>query len=94
MNRMSPPAGTLNTPVDVADPLASPQEIELEHGLIPTDPDGRQYDLVIGAVAHSHYRDLPTERIEAMVAPGGTVADLKGMWRDRSLDPAIDRWTL
>jgi UDP-N-acetyl-D-galactosamine dehydrogenase len=80
--------------VDVADPLASPQEIELEHGLIPTDPDGRQYDLVIGAVAHSHYRDLPAKRIEDMVAAGGTVADLKGMWRDRSLDPAIDRWTL
>ena len=80
--------------VEVADPLASTQEIELEHGLSPTNPDGRQYDLVIGAVAHSHYRDLPTERIEAMVAPGGTVADLKGMWRDRSLDPAIDRWTL
>jgi UDP-N-acetyl-D-galactosamine dehydrogenase len=80
--------------VDVADPLASPREIELEHGLSPTDPDGRQYDLVIGAVAHSHYRDLPAERIEAMVAAGGTVADLKGMWRERSLDPAIDRWTL
>jgi UDP-N-acetyl-D-galactosamine dehydrogenase len=80
--------------VSVADPLASPREIELEHGLSPTEPDERQYDLVIGAVAHRHYRDLPAERIEAMVATGGTVADLKGMWRDRSLDPAIDRWTL
>jgi hypothetical protein len=29
-----------------------------------------------------------------MVAPGGTLADLRGMWRDRSLDPAVDRWTL
>jgi hypothetical protein len=29
-----------------------------------------------------------------MVAEGGTLADLKGMWRNRELGPAIDRWTL
>jgi hypothetical protein len=29
-----------------------------------------------------------------MVAPGGLLADLKGMWRDRELDPAVSRWTL
>jgi len=29
-----------------------------------------------------------------MVGPGGTLADLKGMWRQRRLDPALDRWSL
>ena len=80
--------------VEVADPIASPEEIEREHGLTVTRPDGRTYDLVIGAVAHRDYRDLADDRLTALVAPGGTLADLKGMWRERRLDPAVDRWTL
>jgi UDP-N-acetyl-D-glucosamine/UDP-N-acetyl-D-galactosamine dehydrogenase len=80
--------------VEVADPLASPQEIEREHGLKVTQPEGRDYDLVIGAVAHREYRDLADDQLAALVARGGTLADLKGMWRDRRLDPALDRWTL
>ena len=59
----------------------------------PTSTE-RGYDLVVAAVAHRDYRELPDAQIEAMVAPDGTLADLKGMWRDRTLDPAIDRWTL
>ena len=80
--------------VAVADPLADRQEIEREHGLSVIEPDGARYDLVVGAVAHAAYRELDDERLRALVAPGGTLADLKGMWRDRSLDPALDRWTL
>ena len=80
--------------VEVADPIASVEEIEREHGLKVTEPDGGSYDLVVGAVAHRIYRDLPDERLKALVAPGGTLADLRGMWRERSLDPAMDRWTL
>jgi UDP-N-acetyl-D-galactosamine dehydrogenase len=49
---------------------------------------------VVGAVAHRAYRELTDEQLTAMVAPGGTLADLKGMWRERRLDPALDRWTL
>ena len=80
--------------VSVADPLADPEEIEGEHGLSVIEPDGARYDLVVGAVAHQQYRELPDSRIAALVSEGGTLADLKGMWRDRKLDPAIDRWTL
>jgi UDP-N-acetyl-D-galactosamine dehydrogenase len=80
--------------VEVADPVASPDEIEREHGLRVTEPDGRQYDLVVGAVAHRAYRDLADERLTALVAPGGTLADLKGMWRGRTFNPDLDRWTL
>jgi UDP-N-acetyl-D-galactosamine dehydrogenase len=80
--------------VDVVDPLASADEIEREHKLKVADPAGRSYDLVIGAVAHSEYRDLGDDRLAGLVAPGGTLADLRGMWRDRRLDPAIDRWSL
>jgi len=80
--------------VAVADPLADPAEVAREHGLELTEVNGERYDLVVGAVAHREYRELPDGRIEAMVAPGGTLADLKDMWRERSLDPGIDRWAL
>ena len=80
--------------VEVSDPIASPDDIEREHGLKLTKLDGRHYDLVVGAVAHQHYREFPDDRLKALVAPGGTLADLKGMWRERRLDPAVDRWTL
>jgi hypothetical protein len=29
-----------------------------------------------------------------MLSPGGTLADIRGMWRDRALNPSIDRWSL
>ena len=80
--------------VEVADPLARADEIERDLGLTVIEPEGRSYDLVVGAVAHRYYRELADEKLEAMVAPGGTLADLKGMWRERKLDPRLDRWTL
>jgi UDP-N-acetyl-D-glucosamine/UDP-N-acetyl-D-galactosamine dehydrogenase len=80
--------------VAVADAMADPDEVEREHGLKVTDPRGGRYDLVVCAVAHDAYRQLSDAELEAMVAPGGTLADLKGMWRDRELDPAVSRWTL
>ena len=80
--------------IEVADPIAPAADIEREHGLKVIEPDGRQYDLVVGAVAHQQYRELPDERLMALVARGGTIADLRGMWRERRLDPAVDRWSL
>jgi UDP-N-acetyl-D-galactosamine dehydrogenase len=80
--------------VAVADPLADPDEVGREYGLELTDLDGARYDLVVGAVPHREYRDLSDERIAALVAAGGTLADLKGMWRDRTIAPGIDRWSL
>jgi UDP-N-acetyl-D-galactosamine dehydrogenase len=56
--------------------------------------DGRKYDLVVGAVAHNAYREFDDEQLAELVAPGGTLADLKGMWRERKLPRGIDRWTL
>jgi UDP-N-acetyl-D-galactosamine dehydrogenase len=80
--------------VAVADAMADPAEINREHGLTIIDPGDGRYDLVIGAVAHDAYRQLSGAELEAMIAHRGTLADLKGMWRDRELDPAISRWTL
>ncbi|HKP34138.1 MAG TPA: nucleotide sugar dehydrogenase [Sphingomicrobium sp.] len=80
--------------VEVADPIACPVEIERNHGLKVTKPSGRNYDLVVGAVPHQDYRELPDAELASLVARGGTLADLKGIWRGRQLGPAVDRWTL
>lgn len=80
--------------VDVADPLADADELRHEQGLQLTAIDGKRYDLVIGAVPHREYRELSDSALQALLKPGGTLADIKGMWRDRKLDPAIDRWSL
>jgi len=80
--------------VDVSDPLASPEAVEREHGMSLVGLDGRRYDLVVGAVAHREYRELAEERLSALLSDGGTLADLRGMWRDRQLPPDTDRWTL
>ena len=80
--------------VDVADPYADARQLRADHGLDLIKPDGRSYDLVIGAVGHREYRDLPVDRIGALVKPGGMLADIKGMWRDRELGEGIDHWSL
>jgi UDP-N-acetyl-D-galactosamine dehydrogenase len=80
--------------ISVHDPLADPAEVERDFGLQLYEPDGANFDLVIGAVTHDVFRKLATADLEKMVAPEGTLADLKGMWRGLPLDPSIDRWIL
>ena len=79
--------------VAVADPLADPDEVGARVWPRPRPSSTAQrYDLVVGAVAHRDYRELAGERLASCSTPGGTLADLKGMWRgrrspgDRSLD--------
>ncbi len=80
--------------VEVADPYADARQLRADHELDVIEPDGRAYDLVIAAVGHREYRDLPDDRIRALVKPGGTLADIKGMWRDKDLGEGVDRWSL
>ena len=79
--------------VDVADPIADPQEVRHEYGLTMTDPTGKRYDLVIGTVPHTEYRALDAAGLSALAADGATIADIKGMWRGLDLG-TVDRWTL
>jgi UDP-N-acetyl-D-galactosamine dehydrogenase len=78
--------------VDVHDPIADPLELQADHGLQRSTLDD-QYDLVLAAVAHDSYREFSPARIEALISPGGTLADIKGMWRNLDFSP-IDRWSL
>jgi UDP-N-acetyl-D-galactosamine dehydrogenase len=85
---------SLGHDVQVADPFATEEEIRRHHKLCFAQADRRRYELVVGAVARREYRDLADEQLAALLVPGGTLADLKGIWRDRELGPEIDRWTL
>ncbi|MFA5988035.1 MAG: nucleotide sugar dehydrogenase [Sphingomonas sp.] len=64
--------------VTVHDPHADAAEALHEYGLsLDDDALARVYDLVVLAVPHGVYLDMGQRRIEALVAPGGMVVDLK-----------------
>ena len=80
--------------VVLTDPLADAAEAERNYGRRPIVLDGEAYDLVVAAVAHDEYRQLDDDQLAALVSEGGTLADLKGMWRARPLPASINRWML
>ncbi len=80
--------------VAVSDPVADPDQARRDYGLPLVALDGQRFDLVVAAVAHEEYRTMPDDKLQNMVASGGTLADLKGIWRDRVLVEEIDRWAL
>ncbi|MCX7284132.1 MAG: nucleotide sugar dehydrogenase [Novosphingobium sp.] len=66
--------------VTVHDPHADVAEARHEYGLeLAGDAFDGRYDLVFLAVPHKHYLAAGPERIATLVAPGGTLADLKGV---------------
>jgi UDP-N-acetyl-D-galactosamine dehydrogenase len=75
--------------VTVHDPHADANEALEEYGLaLDSSAMNDAYDLVLLAVSHRAYLALGAERLRALVAEGGTLADLKG-----ALGGAAD-WTL
>jgi UDP-N-acetyl-D-galactosamine dehydrogenase len=80
--------------VAVTDPLANPSEVLDHYGIKLTEPDGRGYDLVVGAVPHLCFRDIGPERLASIANAEGTIADLKGIWRDHPDSAGLDRWSL
>jgi UDP-N-acetyl-D-glucosamine/UDP-N-acetyl-D-galactosamine dehydrogenase len=81
--------------VSVDDPLADREEARRDYG-IDLDPEAlrRRYDLVVASVGHRRYRDMSAEDIRGLVADGGCVADIGGIWRGRELGAGVERWTL
>ena len=79
--------------VTVHDPVADPAEakrfydIDLMPDLVGT------FDAVIGAVAHDAYVKLPDGALAGLLVENGTLADIKGIWRDRKV-AGMRRWQL
>jgi UDP-N-acetyl-D-galactosamine dehydrogenase len=80
--------------VALADPHVADDELEAHYGRRQTAEGDGPFDLVIGAVRHEAYATMSKAEIAVLVSPGGTVADIKGMWRFLGLAPSIDYWTL
>jgi UDP-N-acetyl-D-galactosamine dehydrogenase len=79
--------------VSVADPLADAEGAKREYGLVLKLVDSGGYDLVLGTVGHREYREMDAAQLTALLADRGTLADLKGIWREVEL-PGVDRWSL
>jgi UDP-N-acetyl-D-galactosamine dehydrogenase len=82
--------------VVVHDPFADKDEAEEHYRLAPVssfDDIGR-FDAVVGAVAHSDYKEFSGATFEKLLKPGGLVADVKAIWRDIRLPEGIRRWEL
>lgn len=82
--------------VDVHDPVADSREAQREYGLqlLSSLEGARDYDCVIGAVAHRLYKTFDGSTLRAMVKANGIVADVKGMWRHLTLPAGLVRWQL
>jgi UDP-N-acetyl-D-galactosamine dehydrogenase len=80
--------------VTVHDPHADPAEARHEYGLELSENalEGR-YDLVVVAVPHAAYGELPDSRLERLAGQGGLVADLKNLYARRGLR-GVERWSL
>lgn len=82
--------------VDIHDPLADRAEARAHYGLDLLDDLSTVsgYDALVTAVAHDAYLALTPEDLSRLVAPGGLVADIKGVWRGRDLPPMLRVWRL
>lgn len=71
--------------VAVHDPHADNAEAMLEYGIeLAGDAFEQTFDLVFLAVPHKYYLAAGADRIAALLAPGGTLADLKGVLGERA----------
>ena len=80
--------------VAIADPVAEGEEVERIYGKAPVALPASGFDLIVAAVRHSAYEELSPAELEAMVSPGGLIADIKAMWRSRSGEFTRDHWGL
>ncbi len=82
--------------VDVHDPLADADEAKrfFDLDLMPNLSRARDYDAVVGAVAHDEYRGFTAATFSRIAAPGALIADVRGMWRGIALPEGMRRWQL
>ena len=72
-----------NIHVDVEDPYAGAEEVEEEYGLKLVAPKETGYDAVIVTVPHKPYLKLDDAYFASITKPGGVIADLKGIYRNK-----------
>jgi len=79
--------------VTVHDPIANASAAESEHGLrLDGGALERRYDVVLAAVPHRTYREMPAAEVGALAAEGALIADLHGIWRNGGLPADLEHW--
>lgn len=79
--------------VDIADPLAHPDEVAAEYSLTLTHPEEGAYDAIVVAVAHTSYRTLKEADFLRWGKPNPLVVDIKGLYRNQNWQN-VHYWTL
>ena len=69
--------------VDVADAIASSDDIEHEYGFPLIEKLETDYDVVIIAVPHQAYKNLDETYFTSITKPHALIADLKGIYRNK-----------
>ncbi|MSP49881.1 MAG: nucleotide sugar dehydrogenase [Alphaproteobacteria bacterium] len=87
---------SLGADVAVHDPLGDPVEARDYYGFTLARDLGAfsGLDAIVGAVAHDDYRRFVDADFVRLLRPGGLVADIKGIWRDRAFPAGLRRWAL
>ncbi len=82
--------------VDVHDSFADAEEAKaiFDVDLLSSLDNATGYDCVVGAVPHTPYVELSDSRFGEILTDDGVIADVKGMWRTRSLPANFRRWQL
>ena len=80
--------------VDIHDPLADVDDVRREYGFEMVDEGRGEYGALVLTVGHAAYQAWDTGAVESLLAPGGLVADIRGVWRDRSFSDAVRIWRL
>jgi UDP-N-acetyl-D-glucosamine/UDP-N-acetyl-D-galactosamine dehydrogenase len=79
----------------VHDPLAEPEVVRQEYGIILSNMDQlRQLDVIVVAVSHLHYTKLSGKDFSRMLNPGGVLVDVKSIVDPKSLRDDIRHWSL
>jgi UDP-N-acetyl-D-galactosamine dehydrogenase len=79
--------------VTVHDPIADSAEAVQFYGIDLIPDLAGTFDAVIGAVAHDAYVNLTDAELAGLLVENGTLADIKGIWRDRKI-AGLRRWQL
>ena len=69
--------------VDVHDPHASSDEVMHEYGFGLTEINGTDYDAVILAVSHDHFKTMDEDYLLSITKPHAVIYDLKGLYRNK-----------
>ena len=77
--------------VSVFDPFADPMEARKLYDIELIKAPGRNYDCLVGAVAHQSFSALD---IRKLVKENGLIADIKGIWRDDVIPEGAKIWRL